>query len=203
VIYSPENVFEGGNYDAQQVMVEEEGFLHPLLETELVTAIAINGNNEKWFGTDKSGAFLMSADGSREIHHFSEENSPLLSNSITSIRVATDGEVFFGTANGIVSYKDTSQPPSAVLDSVYVYPNPVRENYTGPIAITNLVGQSSVKITDLSGNLVWESLSEGGRIVWDGKDIDGRRIRTGVYMVFVSNPDGSKKSVTKFLVINR
>lgn len=202
VIYSPENVFQGGNYDAQQVMVEEEGYLHPLLETEAVTAIAVNGNNQKWFGTDKSGVFLMSADGSREIYHFNEENSPLLSNSITSIKVANDGEVFFGTANGIVSYKDASQTPSDVLDSVYVYPNPVPNDYTGPIAITNLVEQSSVKVTDMNGNLVWETLSEGGRVVWDGKDIDGRRIKTGVYLVFITNSDGSKKSVTKFLVIN-
>jgi len=202
VIYSPENVFEGGNFDAQQVMIEEEGYLHPLLETEAVTAIAINGNNEKWLGTDKSGVFLMSADGSEEIHHFTEENSPLLSNSITGIRVASDGEVFIGTANGIVSYKDASQPPSEELDSVYVYPNPVREDYTGPIAISNLVAESSIKITDMSGNLVWETESEGGRVVWDGKDLDGDRVMTGVYLVFITNPDGSKKSVTKLLFIN-
>ena len=202
VIYSPENVFGGGNFDAQQVMVEEEGFLHPLLETEAITAIAINGNNEKWLGTDRSGVFLMSADGSKEIYHFSEENSPLLSNSITGIRVASDGEVFFGTANGIVSYKDISKPPAAELDSVYVYPNPVRETYTGPIAITNLVEESNVKITDMNGNLVWEYQSEGGRMIWDGKDLDGNRVKTGVYLVFVTNPDGSKKSVTKLLFIN-
>ncbi|MBK7030982.1 MAG: T9SS type A sorting domain-containing protein [Bacteroidales bacterium] len=203
VIYSPENVFEGGNYDAQIIQVEEEGFLHPLLETEAVTAIAINGNNEKWLGTDKSGVFLMSADGSKEIYHFTAENSPLLSNSITGIKVASDGEVFFGTANGIVSYKDASQPPAAELDSVYVYPNPVRENYTGPIAITNLVSESNVKITDMGGNLVWETMAEGGRVVWDGKDLDGDRVRTGVYIVFITNADGSKKSVAKILFINK
>jgi len=203
VIYSPENVFSGENFDAQKVMIEEEGYLHPLLETEAVTAITVNGNNEKWIGTDKSGVFLMSADGSKEIYHFTEENSPLLSNSITSIRVASDGEVFFGTANGIVSYKDASQPPAAELDSVYVYPNPVRETYTGPIAITNLVSESNVKITDVSGNLVWETEAAGGRVVWDGKDLDGFRVKTGVYLVFITNSDGSKKSVTKLLFIDR
>jgi len=203
VIYSPENVFSGENFDAQKVMIEEEGYLHPLLETEAVTAITVNGNNEKWIGTDKSGVFLMSADGSKEIYHFTEENSPLLSNSITSIRVASDGEVFFGTANGIVSYKDASQPPAADLDSVYVYPNPVRETYNGPIAITNLVSESNVKITDVSGNLVWETEAAGGRVVWDGKDLDGYRVKTGVYLVFITNSDGSKKSVTKLLFIDR
>jgi len=203
VIYSPENVFNGGSFDAQKVMIEEEGFLHPLLETEAVTAIAVNGNNEKWLGTDKSGVFLMAADGSKQIYHFTEENSPLLSNSITSIRIASDGEVFFGTGNGIVSYKDSSQPPSTELDSVYVYPNPVRESYSGPIAISNLVADSYVKITDISGNLVWEIQSQGGRVIWDGNDLDGHRVKTGVYLVFIANSDGSKKEVTKVLFINK
>jgi hypothetical protein len=84
-----------------------------------------------------------------------------------------------------------------------VYPNPVRETYTGPIAISNLVAESSVKISDVGGNLVWETLSEGGRVVWDGKDLDGRRVKTGVYLVFITNPDGSKKKVTKLLFINK
>jgi ligand-binding sensor domain-containing protein len=203
VIYSPENVFTQGNFDAQKVQIEEEGFLHPLLETEAVTAIAVNGNNEKWLGTDKSGVFLMAADGSQEIYHFTEENSPLLSNSITSIRIASDGEVFFGTGSGIVSYRDSSQPPSEELDSVYVYPNPVRENYSGPIAISNLVADANVKITDISGHLVWEIQSKGGLVTWDGNDLDGRRVKTGVYLVFVTNSDGSKKEVTKVLFINK
>ncbi|NVO19524.1 MAG: hypothetical protein HXX13_07480 [Bacteroidetes bacterium] len=203
VIYSPENVFTGGNFDAEKVMIEEAGYLHPLLETEAVTAIAVNGNNEKWMGTDKSGVFLMSADGSKEIYHFTEENSPLISNSITSIKIASDGEVFFATSNGIVSYKDSSQPPSAGLDSIYVFPNPVRPDYTGPIAITNLVADCYVKVTDISGNLVWETQASGGRIVWDGNDLDGHRVKTGVYLVFITNSDGSSKAVTKVLFIDK
>ena len=106
VIYAPGNVFGGGSYDAQQIMVEEEGYLHPLLETENVTAIAVNGNNEKWLGTDKAGVFLMSADGTEELLHFTDANSPLLSNSIQSIKIASNGEVYFATSLGIVSYKD-------------------------------------------------------------------------------------------------
>jgi len=202
VIYSPGNVFNGGNYDAQQVMVEEEGYLHPLLETEAITAIAVNGNNEKWLGTDKAGAFLMSADGTKQLLHFTESDSPLLSNSIQSIKIASNGEVFFGTSLGIVSYKDYKVEPPLTLDSLLVYPNPVRPEYKGPVYISNLVAESNVKITDVSGALIWETEAQGGQVIWDGNNLEGRRTNTGVYLVFVTNPDGTQKKATKLLFVH-
>jgi ligand-binding sensor domain-containing protein len=201
VIYSPGNVFTGGSFDAQRVMVEEAGYLHPLLETEAITAIAVNGNNEKWLGTDKAGAFLMSADGTQELLHFTEANSPLLSNSIQSIKIASNGEVYFGTSLGIVSYKDYKVEPPADLDSLTVYPNPVRPEYKGPVFISNLVAESNVKITDISGALVWEIQAQGGQVIWDGNNLNGRRVNTGVYLIFVTNPDGTQKKVAKVLFV--
>lgn len=201
VIYSPSNVFNGGNYDAQRIMVEIEGYLHPLLETEAITAIAINGNNEKWLGTDKSGVFLMSADGTEELLHFTEANSPLLSNSIQSIKIADNGEVYFGTSLGIVSYKDYKVEPPSTLDSLLVYPNPVRPEYKGPIFISNVVAEANVKITDVAGGLVWETEAQGGQVIWDGNNLSGRRVNTGVYLIFVTNPDGSIKKSEKLLFI--
>lgn len=203
VIYSPGNVFtQVGDYNAQQIMVEEEGFLHPLLETEVITAIAVNGNNEKWLGTDKAGAFLMSSDGTKELMHFTEANSPLLSNSIQSIKISETGEVYFGTSLGIVSYQDYKVAPPATLDSLIIYPNPVRPEYNGPIFISNLVAESNVKITDVSGALVWEIQAQGGRVIWNGCNLEGRRVNTGVYLVFVTNPDGSQKEVQKILFVH-
>ncbi len=201
VIYSPGNVFNGGNYDAQQIMVEEEGYLHPLLETEAVTAIAVNGNNEKWLGTDKAGVFLMSADGTEELLHFTEANSPLLSNSIQSIKIASNGEVYFGTSLGIVSYKDYKVESPLTLDSLLIYPNPVRPEYLGPVYISNLVEESNVKISDVSGALVWETQAQGGQVIWNGNNLDGRRVNTGVYLVFVTNADGSMKKAGKVLFV--
>lgn len=202
VIYSPENVFTGGNYDAQVVQVEQGGYLYDLLATEAITAIAVNGDNEKWIGTEKAGVFLMSADGSKEIHHFTAEDSPLLSNSITSIKIATGGDVFFGTSEGIVSYKDYKIPVDSTLNSVIIYPNPVRESYKGNIGIKGLVKDSNVKITDISGNLIWETQAEGGQVVWDGNNFSGRRASTGVYLVFITNTDGSQTQVAKILFVH-
>ena len=201
VIYSPGNVFNGGSYDAQPIMVEEDGYLHPLLETEAVTAIAVNGNNEKWLGTDKAGVFLMSSDGTKELLHFTEADSPLLSNTIQSITIASNGEVYFGTSLGIVSYKDYKVEPPLTLDSLLVYPNPVRPEYKGPIYISNLVAESNVKITDVTGALVWETQAQGGQVIWDGNNLEGRRSNTGVYLVFVTNADGSQKKAAKLLFV--
>lgn len=200
-IFSPGNVFTGGDYDAQRIMVEEEGYLHPLLETEAVTAIAVNGNNEKWLGTDKSGVFLMSADGATELLHFTESDSPLLSNSIQSIKIASDGEVYFGTSLGILSYKDYKIESKASLDSLTIYPNPVRPEYYGPVYITNLVNESNVKITDVTGALVWETQAQGGQVIWDGNNFENRRVNTGVYYIFVTNSDGSQKKSGKVLFV--
>jgi hypothetical protein len=200
-IFSPGNVFTGGDYEAQIIQIEEDGYLHPLLKTEAVTAIAVNGNNEKWLGTDKSGVFLMSADGSTELMHFSESDSPLLSNSILSIEIASNGEVYFGTSLGIVSYKDYKVESTSTLDSLHIYPNPVRPGYQGPVYISNLVSESNVKVTDVTGALVWETEAQGGQVIWDGNNLEGRKVNTGVYLIFVTNTDGSQKKAGKVLFV--
>lgn len=202
VIYSPGNVFSGGNYDAQRILVEVGGYVQYLLESEAVTCIAVDGANRKWFGTDRAGVFLMSDEGTQEILHFDEVNSPLLSNSVSSIVINDDGEVFFGTSKGIISYKSTATPPPPVNTDVYAFPNPVRESYDGLIAIRGLVKNADVKITDISGTLIYATRAEGGQAIWDGRNFDGDRARSGVYLVFISNDDGSDTMVTKILFIN-
>ena len=202
VFYNPENVFTNNNFDCQKILVKQGEYYQYLLETESVTAIAVNGDNQKWFGTDRAGVFLMSADGQEQIYHFTEENSPLLSNAITSIALNSTGDVYFGTSKGIISFKDKVKPSVPNNDSAYVYPNPVRASYTGPIAITNLVKDSDIKITDISGTLIFKTKATGGQAIWNGQNFDGRRANTGVYLVFITNEDGSETLVTKILFFN-
>lgn len=205
VFYSPGNIFiPGADYDAQQILVprnDGSGLADYLLETELVTAIAIDGSNKKWIGTERAGLFLFSEDGLEQIEHFTAENSPLLSNNITSLSITDDGEVFIGTADGIISYKGIAIPPQPPGTKVYAYPNPVRENYSGLIAIKGLEMDSYIKITDSYGNLVYQTKSEGGQAVWDGNNFNGSHVATGIYLVFAVTTDKSEKVVTKVLVI--
>ncbi len=205
VIYSPENVFTNYNFDAQQILIPRNdgtGLADILLEFETVTAIAVDGANDKWIGTDRSGVFHLSHDGLTELDHFTVQNSPLLSNNITSIAINANGEVFFGTAKGIISYRAQSTPGKETNSEVYAFPNPVRPGYSGPIAITGLVSNADIKITDISGNLIYSGKAEGGQAIWDGNNFEGRRAQSGVYLVFISDDSGSQTMVTKILLIN-
>jgi len=205
VFSNPGLIFEpGADFDAHQILVprnDGSGLADYLLETEQVTTITVDGANNKWVGTERAGIFQFSPDGLQELHHFTAENSPLLSNSIIDIAIDNNGEVFIGTTNGVISYKGEATPSKPTNDNVYAYPNPVRENYEGPIAIKGLVNNADVKITDSYGNTVYATKSEGGQAIWNGYSLDGRRAASGIYLVFVTNSDGSEKVVTKILVI--
>ncbi|PLX23695.1 MAG: hypothetical protein C0597_00650, partial [Marinilabiliales bacterium] len=202
VYYFPENVFESSLFYAQRIILTIGDVTQYLLNSETITSIAIDGANRKWLGTQSSGVYLVSKDGTEEINHFTEENSPLLSNKIYDIGINHEtGEVFFATDKGLISYRGTATMGSDEFRDVYVYPNPVRENYDGDVTIRGLVSDVNVKITDISGNIVFETTAEGGQATWDGKNFSGQRVSTGVYLVFCSNDDGSKTHITKLLFI--
>lgn len=204
VFYTPDRMFQQGmDFDAQQILVPRNdgtGQADYLLGSEKILSIAVDGANRKWFGTE-SGVFLMSKDGLEEIFHFNTSNSPLLSNTVNSIAIMDNGEVFFGTANGIISFKGTATPGGETNNDVYAYPNPVRPEYTGTIAVKGLVRDALVKITDVSGNLVYETRALGGQAIWDGHAINGNKVKPGVYLVFVSDNEGFETMVTKILLM--
>jgi ligand-binding sensor domain-containing protein len=202
VFYAPQTVFDESAQDAQPIKISQDGYVQFLLESEKVTAIAVDNANRKWVGTANTGVYLMSSDGTQQLKHFTEENSPLISNGITAINILeTTGEVFFGTEKGIISYKDVATEGFSECKDVLVYPNPVRENYSGPIAIRSVVLDAIVKITDATGALVFETKAYGGQAIWDGTNFKGEKVATGIYFAFASNADGSKGCNAKILVI--
>ena len=174
-----------------------------LLVNEKIKAIVIDGANRKWLGTETSGVYLMSGNGQQTIQHFTTTNSPLLSNNILSIAInPVTGEVFFGTDQGLISYQSDANEAGVTFGNVYAYPNPVRQGYTGVITITGLVENTQVKITDINGNLVCETVSNGSLAIWNGKDVRGRKVNTGIYLAICANADGTQSTITKILVIN-
>jgi len=204
VFYSPDNVTDGNHdWDAQPVYVQQNGYTQYLMQNQTTTAIAIDGANRKWIGTQGGGAFLMSADGTQQIYNFTAENSPLISNNITSIAINQNtGEVFFGTDKGVVSYKGDAIQGDSTYGNLFAYPNPVPHGYSGPIAIKGMVTNSDVRITTVSGEIVYHTTSLGGQAVWNGTNFAGTRVQTGVYLVFCISPDGTQTAVGKLLFIN-
>ena len=202
VFYSPENMFNGQNFDCQRILVQQGAYVQYLLENETVTAIAVDGANQKWIGTDRGGVFCFSEDGTKQKYHFTAENSPLLSDRIICIALNKDGDVFFGTDKGVVSFRGPATPGGDTNENVYAFPNPVKSDFSGFIAIKGLVTNAQVRITDVTGTLVYSTRAEGGQAIWDGKNFDGRRANSGVYLVYASNDSGSEHVVTKILIIN-
>ena len=204
VYNNPSQVWEVENFYASQPGLDlNDGIYHPLLSNEKVTAIAVDGANRKWLGTSNSGVYLVSESGEKEILHFTRENSPLLSNYIRTIAIdEKSGEVFLGTENGLISYKGDAKAGEDSYNNVYVYPNPVRETYDGPVTITGLITETDIKITDISGNLVYKTTSLGGQATWDGKNLNGNRVKTGVYLVFCNDKLGNETHITKLLFIH-
>ncbi len=198
------NVFDP-NCRGSRRIVEVDGFNAYLLETESVSTIAVDGANRKWFGTT-NGVFVQSPNGEEQIAFFDKDNSPLFSNQIDDIAINYNtGEVFIGTGSGLISVRGEATGGSLRhSDEVYAFPNPVRPDYDGPIAIKGLPRDANVKITDIKGQLVYETTALGGQAIWDGRDYNGQKAATGVYLVFstsqelLNNPDAA---VTKILFV--
>lgn len=205
VYYRPWSVFEEKYPVASRIKVPFNDGTNSaayLLDNNKVTSIAVDGANRKWLGTEGAGIHLVSEDGTKTIHSFNKENSPLPSDNISSIAIMeSTGEVFIGTDKGIVSYKGNAIEPAASLGKVYAYPNPVREDFSGSITITGLILNSNVKITNVSGKLVYETRSLGGQVQWDGQNLWGEKVKSGVYVVYVSSEDGSDVQTTKILIV--
>ena len=205
LFYNTENAFNT-DYTCSRVKIpRNDGTTQAdyLLEKEKIRSIAIDGANRKWIGTGASGVYLMSENGQETLQHFNMQNSPLPSNDILSIAInPITGEVFFGSASGLVSYQSDAVESTGTFNNVHAYPNPVRQNFRGTITINGLVMNTRVKITDINGNLIYETTSNGGFATWDGKNLYGNRVATGIYLAICVTEDGSQNAIAKIMIIN-
>ena len=187
---------------ANPIIILEDGLAQELLFEQFITDIAVNGSNQKWIGTADSGVFLFSSNGQETIYHFTKDNSPLPSNVVNDIDInAVTGEIFFATDKGLVSFQGTATKPADNLNAVYVYPNPVRPEFVGTVKIAGLISKANIKITDIEGNLVYETTSEGGTVEWDTKAFGKYNVASGVYMIFIAAEDASETAVKKVMII--
>jgi ligand-binding sensor domain-containing protein len=213
VFSNASGVFDTDVVDAQPVIFEEDGIAKKLLGDQYVSAIAVDGANNKWFGTSDGGVTYTNPNGQTTIANFSKENSPLPSDRITKISVDKEsGKVFFATDKGIVAYNSDVAPFGETLGEVYAYPNPARK-FHNTVTIdgrngTNLPKGTNVKILDIAGNLVYETNViegqelQGGKVIWDKKNLAGNNVASGIYIVLLANEDASETSSTKIAIIN-
>lgn len=218
ILYNIGNFFENDVSKVDEVIITEDGIAKELLFQQIITAIEVDGSNNKWIGTVNSGIFYLSADGQRTIYHFTTGNSPLPSNEITDISIdPSNGMVYMATSKGLVSFRSGSSGTQSTLQNAHVYPNPVRPTFNiteNRVKIKDISENVNVKITDIEGNLVAEAQSsingrhrgfnleiDGGTAYWNGKNLANNVVKSGVYLIMLSDLDTFETKVIKLMVV--
>jgi hypothetical protein len=202
IFYNQANIFQETGFDAEQIFIEQDGNVQILLETEAINSIEVDGGNNKWIATQKNGVFQFSPDGLKQLAHFTAENSPLPSNTVYDIGInQANGQLYFATDKGLVMFTGSASNFDNEMNEVYAFPNPVTADYEGLVTIQGLAYESTVHITDASGNLIFTTQSEGGRATWNGKLASGEHPPVGIYFVMAANPDGTVDNVTKIAFV--
>mgnify|MGYP005651188673 CR=1 FL=1 len=218
ILYNTSNFFNEEIITTYPIIFLEDGIPKELLELQFITAIVVDGSNNKWISTVDAGVFYLSSDGQNTIYHFTKDNSPLPSNSVTSmVQNPNNGKIYFGTTRGLVAFKAGGSSASNSLKDTYIYPNPVRPGFNtviDKIKIKNLTENVNIKITDIEGNLVAEAQSninlrfrgynlaiDGGTCYWNGKNLSNTSVASGVYVVLISDLDTIETKVLKIMLI--
>jgi len=172
-----------------------------LFENEQINAIETDGGNRVWFATDR-GLWVFNENTSEQVTMFNISNSPIPSNKVLGLAYsASNGEMFITTDKGMISYRSASSVGGRSHSNVNVFPNPVPPDYEGLIGIEGLAKNTSIKITDLNGNLVKELKASGSSASWDLRNLGNGEVVTGVYLIFSSTQDGLETYVGKIAVI--
>ncbi|MFD2726521.1 type IX secretion system anionic LPS delivery protein PorZ [Hyunsoonleella rubra] len=218
VIFNASGFFEDDDARASEIIIEQDGIARELLFQQLVSRIVVDGSNNKWIGTVGSGLFYLSSDGQNTIFHFTKENSPLPSNTITDISLDdTNGTLYIATDKGLVSFASGGSGTTEDFSSSHAYPNPVRPNFNivdDKVKIKDIPENVNIKITDIEGNLVAEAQSrtnlryngynleiDGGTAYWNGKNLANNVVASGVYLIMLADMDSFETKVIKLMVV--
>ncbi|MGY0391396.1 type IX secretion system anionic LPS delivery protein PorZ [Bizionia sp. KMM 8389] len=218
VLYNTSNFFTDDNVQAESVIILDNGVPSELLYQQFVSDIEVDGSNNKWIATIGTGLYYFSADGQETLYHFTKDNSPLPSNIIIDVAIDSgSGRIYIATDGGLVSFGSGSSEAQESLEDAYVYPNPVRPTFNiteDKVKIKDISDNVNIKITDIEGNLVAEAQSntnaryqgynleiDGGVAYWNGKNLANNVVRTGVYLVMLSDLDTFETKVIKLMVV--
>lgn len=203
VVQCADQVFAGAGCEAIKPIARQGNFSNYLFKGVVVRSIAVDGANRKWVAT-RNGVWLVNPTGEQVIYQFTEDNSPLLSNDVSSIAIdGATGEVFFATQKGICSFRGTATEPATEKKELLVFPNPVPPTFTGTIAIRGLTEGAIVKVTELDGRLIYQTRALGGQAIWDGRDYNGRKRSSGVYLVLASDDGKTVSNSTRIVFVSK
>lgn len=176
----------------------------PALRSQSISCIAVDALDLKWVGTNK-GIFVLSSDGLQLLANYTSQNSPLPSDDIRSIAIdEINGRVYIGTDYGLAMIQTSSVKPLDNFNELFIYPNPFIIGENNIITIDGLIANTSIKIIDISGNLIKNIKTPGGRIAtWDGKDNNGNYVASGIYLIIAYDEEANNVALGKIAVIRK
>lgn len=185
------------------ILFSEGGVDEYLMAYENISCMVVDGANRKWVGTANNGVYLISANGQEQLYHFTAANSKLFSDKILCLAIQPrTGEVLIGTDYGLQSYRGTATYATQYNDAdIHAFPNPVKPEYDGPVAIKGFSRNALVHITDAAGHVVYSTTANGGQAIWNLRTNAGEKVASGVYFVLASDVNGQMRAATKILVV--
>ncbi|CAM3219627.1 two-component regulator propeller domain-containing protein [Empedobacter stercoris] len=202
VLYGADNAISSNNIIAEPIVIIQDGIPEALLTDVGIYSIKVDNANRKWIATNGAGVYYVSESGEETKLHFTSKNSPLPSDIVYDVSIdETTGKVFFATEKGVVSYNGDVSTETNNFNDAIAYPNPYRPEYTGNITIKNLPNRALVKITDIVGNLLFEKKADGGVIEWNTNNSKGKPVASGIYLVLMTNADGTETKTLKLAVV--
>ncbi len=202
VLYGADNAVSSNNIIAEPVVIIQDGIPEALLTDVGIYAIKVDNANNKWIATNGAGVYYVSDSGESTKLHFTSKNSPLPSDVVYDVSIdESTGKVYFATEKGVVSYNGDVSTEANNFNNAIAYPNPYRPEYKGNVTIKNLPNRALVKITDIVGNLLFEKKAEGGIVEWNTNNAKGKPVASGIYLVLMTNADGTETKTLKIAVV--
>ncbi len=212
-----DNLFESNFRSVEKIIIEEsDGLVRELLGDLKINDIIIDTSGNKYIATETAGVFHISNDGQTTFNIFNTTSSPLPTNAVIDLDIDPQtGLIYMVTDKGVLVYDSETEPFGSTITEVVAYPNPAVKNRVGHEQITivakdgnGIPNGTNVKIMDVSGRLVFETnISEegqniGGKVVWNKRNLRGKLVASGVYIVLLSSPDASETTTTKIAIVN-
>jgi|GEM_PF-5112553 len=192
VLLNPGGVANGNN----PVFVEKREFVNfP------ISALAVDPVNNMWVGTSQ-GISIYGPDGEDIISTINAENSELLTNTITDIKVSDDGTIYIGTQSGLYSLSSSFTEPSNSY-SIEMYPQPFDPLIDEGLTINGLAPDSDIRIMTPGGDYIAGFTTTSGTFIWDGRDNTRANVRPGVYILIATSESTDNAEVVKFAVVNK
>ena len=192
-------MIHSSNFDDYSYIIPNDGNTY-LFRGIKITSLEVDFANNIWIGSN-NGLFVFNNKKNKLIYQFDENNSPLLSDSISSIETNEFGELFVLSKLGLQSIKTSVLKPQPNLNQVKIYPNPLKLDMHDRLYFSDLKSESMIKITSLSGEVINEFKIEGGGFSWNLLSSGGKKIDSGIFLIFIVSENGNEDLIGKILVI--